>query len=122
MTTSRTTSTSTSTSTSSTTSTTGLRYVSLSMKVLNVNYASLVANPSMASQFAEKIKDAVVLEAAAGMLPEDVEVFLSAGSVAVQANIEPASSVTGSLIFSRLQASTTLVQTVEAKVSAIPGI
>merc|ERR1719247_1596982 len=97
-------------------------YVALSMKVLNVNYVSLHANTDMRAQFVQNVKEAIIFESGAGIAQEDVQVHLSAGSVIVQASIEPSSSAMSSLILTRLEASTTLTKTVVDQVSSVPGI
>lgn len=100
-------------------------YISLSFQVLNVKYASLVANSLLLAAFVERIREAIASDASAHgaqTQSEHVTVLLSAGSVIVKAGIAPANVTTSERTLSALSSSSTLAETVEAQVRSLSGI
>lgn len=97
--------------------------VELKMIVTNVDYAMLMSDASLARTFASNIQKQIAKDAGQGVYEKDVKVTLTAGSVVVTAQINPAAFVSRSYLRNKLQlASTSLSQNIAQVVAKIPGI
>jgi len=75
------------------------------LKLKNVDYAELSSDPAMLSSFKDAMKMTIASAAGPGILPEHVELTLSAGSVVVKATITPPSEVPVAIVATNLKAS-----------------
>jgi len=77
--------------------------VTSSMRMKNLDYNQLTANPALLTTFQEAMKKAIASAAGPGILPEHVELALSAGSVVVLATIKPPRGVCAVAVQSELK-------------------
>eukprot|EP00929_Paragymnodinium_shiwhaense_P076281 TRINITY_DN39189_c0_g1_i5.p1 TRINITY_DN39189_c0_g1~~TRINITY_DN39189_c0_g1_i5.p1 ORF type:complete len:1170 (+),score=420.06 TRINITY_DN39189_c0_g1_i5:206-3715(+) len=97
--------------------------VVVSMKVSNVDYPSLLRNPSMLADFKAKTKEAIAEAAGPGVKPHDVSLQLSSGSVAVKATITPPAGVSAKRLGQSMSSGAGgLAAGVVAKVKTVSGI
>uniref|UniRef100_A0A7S4QDL3 Uncharacterized protein n=2 Tax=Alexandrium monilatum TaxID=311494 RepID=A0A7S4QDL3_9DINO len=95
--------------------------VHASMKVKNIEYAELCANPVLLGSFKDSLRRGFALAAGSGVRSEHVEIALSAGSVVVQAKITPPKGVPPKEVAARLK-SASLEITMVAAISSVDGL
>jgi len=78
--------------------------VTASIKVENMDYAELHANPEVLRNFQEVMKKTISFAAGPGVNPEHVELALSAGSVIVHATIRPPTGISVKAVATLLHA------------------
>jgi len=95
--------------------------VTASIKVENMDYAELHANPEVLRNFQEVMKKTISFAAGPGVNPEHVELALSAGSVIVHATIRPPTGISVKAVATLLEAAP-LDQAVLTSVEQLGGI
>jgi len=95
--------------------------VTSSMRVRNVDYARLSANPALLSSFKDAMRKAIAAAAGPGIMPEHVELALQAGSVVVQATVTPPRGVSLASVALQLRAAP-LEKSVATSVASVDGI
>jgi len=110
------------TTTVQTTTRSTLTSVCLSMKVRNLDYAGLIARPTLRTLFEAQIRGAIASEAGHGVLPDAIQLALSAGSVNVQATIVELQPDMALAVTKGLRSSKTLGPKLASSVNRVEGV
>jgi len=95
----------------------------VSLTLESVDYTLLCDNSSILSDFLQTSREAVADEVGGGVVPEDVNVMISAGSVAVLAAVTPPSALDAESWHSRLPVTVKgLGRTLLSRIEALDGI
>lgn len=92
------------------------------MLVQNVNYNQLKTHDKVHQGFSDAVKEALASEAGEGVMPAQIRLFLSEGSVKVNANIVIPPNINVTSVRSNLILSRSLDETVAARVANVVGI
>jgi len=96
--------------------------VAFTMSVKNVDHVVLFGNAEMLAAFEASIKESVALRAGHGVVPEDVQMALSAGSVIVDTTVAAPSRASANAVQSTLSSDLDLTRLVATSLNSVPGI
>jgi hypothetical protein len=96
--------------------------ITLQMKIHNLDYSQLMQNRHAQEELTRKIQDRLAATAGQGVYSRHVAVTYSAGSVVVDASIDPPAYVSRSFVHDRLTTSTSLSSNVAADAMSIPDV
>jgi len=91
-------------------------------KVVNVSFLGLISNQTLLYDFEVAVKRALAGVAGDGVVPQDVSVKLSAGSVVADASVFPSDGSSPSALRRRLNESASVQDVVLSRLLAIPGL
>lgn len=95
----------------------------MSVKVNGVDYNQLISNPTLLSDFENAMKTQIAAQSGHGVTPDDVDLTLSPGSIAVEAAVNMPSGTSASDVQSDLCGSAaTAGQDMAAAISNLPGM
>jgi len=101
---------------------TGQASVQVTMRVENIEHSFLMANESLLSQFVERVQRVVAQNAGNGVSHEDVEVFLSPGSIVIEASVHAYSGLEPTALHRELTTSVNILGDLVQSLQSIPGI
>jgi len=96
--------------------------VDFTLRLNNIQFSLLSANPSVLSEFKLKMKSIIADKASQRVMPEHVSLDLKPGSVIVVASVAPPSGVSASEVQSSLGEKLKQLDDVAAALSQVPGI
>jgi hypothetical protein len=92
------------------------------MRVENVEYSILVADPSLRKAFIEQVKATVAEEAGNGATPDDIEAKISPGSVQVEVRVHSYTNLSLESIHQTISTSQNFSTRVAQSLQQVPGI